>query len=189
MPRRARLAILTYGLMLLLVSGITPARADLVASVSVDIMPEGGGMSLYSYAITVDPTSTLAVSEFDLNLTSGTTSGINTPVGAPLSSIMMPTGFINLYTLGDPTISFFSTSEATDIAPGGFGIFSFISTSNPTTLQPYQLTSFDGSGGTVTGSILGPTSAPEPSSLVLFGLGAMGLMGWLARVRSRKHGA
>jgi hypothetical protein len=188
-PRRARLAIITFGLVFLFTSGITPARAGLVASVTVDITPEAGGMSLYSYAVTVDPTSTLAVSEFDLNLTSGSFSGINTPVGAPLSSIMMPTGFINLYTLGDPTISFFSTSEASDIAPGTFGVFSFISTSNPTMLQPFQLTSFDGSGGTVTGSILGPTSVPEPSGLVLLGLGALGLLGRLAHVRSRTHGA
>jgi hypothetical protein len=188
MPRRVRFAILTCGLTLLLASGITPARAGLIASVFVDITPEGGGMSLYSYAVTVDPTSTLGVSEFDLNLTSGTTSGINTPVGAPLSSITMPTGFINLYTLGDPTVSFFSTSEATDIAPGGFGVFSFISTSDPTMLQPYQLTSFDGSGGTVTGTVLGPPSVavPEPSSLVLSGLGVLGVMGWLAIIRSRK---
>jgi hypothetical protein len=186
-PRRARLATFTCGLVLLFVSGITPARADLVASVSVDVTPEAGAMSLYSYAVTVDPTSTLAVSEFDLNLTSGTFSGINTPVGAPLSSIMMPNGFINLYTFGDPTISFFSTSEATDIAPGTFGIFSFISTSNPTMLQPFQLTSFDGSGGTVTGSILGPTSVPEPSSLVLCGLGALALLVRLAHDRLRRN--
>ena len=187
MPRCARHAILMCGLTLLLMSGVTSARAGLVASVSEVTTPDAGGMSLYTYTVAVDPTSTLAVSEFDLNLTSGSTSGINTPVGAPLSSITMPNGFINLYTLGDPTISFFSTSASTDIAPATSEMFSFISTSNPTMLQPFQLTSFDGSGGTVMGSVLGPTSVPEPSSLVLSGLGVMGLMGWLANIRPRKH--
>ncbi len=114
MHRRARIAILIHGLVLLLMSGITPTRADLVATVSVVIAPEPDGMAMYTYTIAVtptavDPASTSSVSEFDLSLTSGTTSGINTPVGAILSSIMMQTGFINLYTPGDPTISFYST--------------------------------------------------------------------------------
>jgi hypothetical protein len=189
MPRSARRAILTCGLMLPLMSGVTSARAGLVASVSEVTTPEAGGMSLYTYTVAVGQTSTIAVSEFDLNLTSGSTSGVNTPVGAPLSSIMMPNGFINLYTLGDPTISFFSTSASTDIAPGTSEIFSFISTSNPTMSEPYQLTSFDGSGGTVMGFVLGPTSVPEPSSLVLCGIGALALLGRLAHGRFQKHGA
>jgi PEP-CTERM motif len=186
MTRHARLATLTFGLMILLSFGIVPARAGLIGSVSVNITPETGGLSLYTYTVSVDSASTSAVSEFDLNITAGKTSGIITPVGALLSSITMPTGFINLYTLGDPTISFLSTDASTDISPGSMGVFSFVSTSNPI-LQPFQLSTFDGTGSTVMGSVLAPTSVPEPSSLVLSGLGAMGVIGWLARARFRKH--
>jgi hypothetical protein len=174
--------------MILLVAGIVPARAGLVASVTVDVTPEAGGMSLYAYTLAVAAASTSAVSEFDLNLTSETASGIFTPPGAPLSSITMPTGFINLYTPGDPTISFFSTDPSTDIAPGTSALFSFLSISSPTTLQPYQLSTFDGSGSPpVLGSVLGPTVVPEPSGLVLSGLGVLGLIGGRARARSRRR--
>jgi hypothetical protein len=98
----------------------------------------------------------------------------------------MPSGFINLYTLGDPIISFFSTDPSTDIAPGSSEEFSFISTSNPI-MQPYQLSTFDGTGNTVGGSVLAPTFVPEPSSLVLWGLSAFGVIGRLAGVRYRKR--
>jgi hypothetical protein len=188
MPRHLRLVTLTFGLILLFVFGIVPARAGMIASVSVDITPEAGGMSLYAYTVSVSSQSTSAVSEFDLNITSGTASGINTPVGAPLSSITMANGFINLYTTGDPTISFLSTDPSTDIMPGTSGMFSFVSTSNPV-LQPFLLSTFDGSGNTVAGSVLAPTFVPEPSSLALSSLGAMGLIGWLAHRRVRKRAA
>jgi PEP-CTERM motif len=186
MPRRAKLATLACAFVILSAAGISPARAGLLASVSVVIAPEGDGMSLYTYTVSVDPASTSAVSEFDLNLTSGTTSGIDTPVGAPLSSITMANGFINLYTLGDPTISFYSTDPSTDIAAGTSGMFSFISLSDPVS-QPYQLSTFDGSGGVVVGSVLAPTSVPEPSTLVLSGLGALGVVGVIARTRRRSR--
>jgi hypothetical protein len=188
MSLRARLAIPTFGLIILLAAGLAPARGGLVASVSVVVTPEAGGISLYDYTVAVGAASTSAVSEFDLNLTSESFSGINTPLGAPLSSITMPTGFINLYTLGDPTISFYSTDPSTDIAPGTSALFSFLSTSSPVAMQPYRLSTLDGSGSPpVLGSVLGPTLVPEPSALLLLGLGALGGIGGLARARRRRR--
>jgi hypothetical protein len=185
MIRYLKFTTLIFGLMLLSLFGTSAARAGMIATVSVDIVSEGSGMALYTYTVAVDPASTSAVSEFDLNITSGTASGINTPIGAPLSSITMANGFINLYTLGDPTISFLSTDPSTDIAPGTFGMFSFISTANPV-LQPFQLSTFDGSGSTVANFVLGPTAVPEPSSVLLLGAGVIGVSGWFARGRFRK---
>jgi hypothetical protein len=188
MIRQLKVTTLIFELMFVTLFGTTAARAGMIATVSVDIVSEGSGMALYTYTVAVDPASTSAVSEFDLNITSGTTSGINTPVGAPLSSITMANGFINLYTLGDPTISFLSTDPSTDIAPGTSEMFSFISTANPV-LQPFLLSTFDGSGSTVAAFVLGPTTVPEPSSVFLLGVGAIGLSGCFARARFRKHTA
>ena len=53
MPRRARLSILTFILMLLVGFVNAPARAGLIATVSVDIVPETAGMSLYTYTVSV----------------------------------------------------------------------------------------------------------------------------------------
>ena len=186
MSRRPRPTACALGLALLLATAVAPARADMQATVTVSITPESGGMFLYDYTVADLATSTSAVSEFDLSLTLSPFSGINTPPGAPISSITMQPGFINLYSTGDPSISFFSTDPSTDIAPGTSGSFSFTSTYAPVYV-PYMLSTFDGTGSSVSGSIFAPATVPEPSTLALAAAAALGLAGWrlLGRRRAR----
>lgn len=161
------------------------ALADFTATVTPTITSQGGGVFLYSYLVTDTASSTSPIAEFDLSLTILPTSGVITPTGATIASITAPTGFLKLYTSGDPSISFVSSDPSTDIQPGSSVTFSFTSTF-AAVLVPYQLQTFDGSGKVITGSILAPATVPEPSSLLLIGLGTLGLMGRHALSKRRK---
>ena len=185
-----RPAVVALGLAMAL--GAAPARAALVTNILASVTPQSGGVSLYTYTVTDLPTSTSSISEFDLDVSGGQIPmGIITPTGALLSNITMPTGFINLYTTGDPSISFLSTDPSTDIAPGTSGIFSFTSPSRAV-LQAYQFSTFDGTGSTTGGRVLSPTplaapSVPEPNGLLLLALGVPALALLAVRRRGLPH--
>ncbi len=177
------------GLAAALALGAAPAQASFNAGILPTVTPQGGNF-LYSYLVTDLATSTSNISEFDLDVSGGQQAmGIITPTGAPLSNITMPTGFINLYTLGDPYISFQSTDPSTDIAPGASATFSFTSPDGPAT-QAYQFVDLN-TGNTMGGTTLSPTplgaaAVPEPGSLLLVALGIPGLIGLAARRRCRQ---
>ncbi|GAC1470834.1 MAG: hypothetical protein NVSMB9_16370 [Isosphaeraceae bacterium] len=185
MPRRFKTAIFAVGIIFVLAFGVAPVHASFDATVAGTATKQAGGEFLYSYKVSVLSSSTSSLTEFNLNLTSGVASGIFTPGGAPLSSITAPAGFLTLYTTGDPTITFSSSSPSTDIAPGSSGLFSFTSLFSPVS-QPFLLRSFDASGGVLqlSGSVVGPV--PEPTSLVLLGIGGLGFLGLSARGLRRK---
>ena len=184
MPRQLKLGALALVAGLAVAAGATPTRAAFDTSIAVNAVQQPGGF-LYTYTVSVLGTSTVPLSEFDLNVSSVVPNGgINTPTGAPLTGITAPAGFAVLYTTGDPTIVFESSSPATDIQPGRSGQFSFSSIFGPVS-QPYAFRGFDGGGNLqqVTGGVLGPV--PEPASVTLFGLGAVGALGLYARGRRK----
>ncbi len=159
------------------------AVADFDATIMPTITPQGDGTSLYTYTVTDAATSTSNISELALNITTLSPGGtIDTPPGATLTPadapvITMPTGFINDYTTGNPTITFTSTDPSTDIMPGMSAVFSFSSDAGPV-LQPYQFTDL-ATGLTSSGLVLAPV--PEPSSLALVGIGLLASLAARAR--------
>ncbi len=185
MKRLRSLATLALGLIIVLAADPTPARADFLATLTASVTQQTGGLYLYTYTVTDLANSTSAISEIDLSLTNNPSVGIITAAGAPITSITMPGGFTNTYTLGDPTISFYSTDPANDITASNSATFSFTSTFGPA-FEPYQLSSFGGTGSLLTGLVVTPAIVPEPSSLILSSLGALASLGWIARGRSRK---
>lgn len=169
--RRGALALFPVAITAL---GLAPARGGFDASVSATVTPEAGGLFLYSYTVTTSPSSTLATSEFIVDI----------GVTADLTAITAPSGFDAFYSAGDPIIDFQSFSSSTDIGIGQSGSFSFTSTVNPGLLGDV-LRNLDDTGGTFTdlaGTTLAP--APEPSSLALCGIGGTAL--WLAARRRRR---
>jgi hypothetical protein len=164
-------SILLASAVLLLLS-LTPisSRAGFVTTVTPSVT-FAGGLYTYSYNVMNSPTSTVGVSEFDVSV----------DPGANLGSLTNPSGFLALYTTGDPAVEFLSTDPTFDIAPGASGLFSFTSMFGPTT-QADLVRGFDTTMGTVVenaGSTLAPV--PEASSVVLFGLGLASMIGFRAR--------
>ena len=159
---------------LALACGPAAARAGFDISVTATESKLANGYYLYSYAVVDLPTSTVAVTEFNI--------AVYDPIG--LTSIKSPSDFFAFYNPGDLIVTFDTFDDG--ILPGSSGTFSFWSTSAPG-LVPYLVRGLDSSSFTapgVSGTIIGPV--PEPSSLLLCGLGAVGGLGMAARSRRRR---
>jgi len=157
------------------------AKGGFITTLTATTTPEPGGLTLYSYALTTDPASTLNAEGL----------GISVSADANLINITGPTGWEITYNTGDTLVTWESSDPSTDLLPGQSAIFSFESPLGPAQ-QSYLATGFDTTGtifGTYTGNVSGPgvTSVPEPSSLLLSGIGVLGVLITLAR-RSWRQG-
>ena len=159
---------------LALACGPDAARAGFNTSVAVNETALSGGLYLYSYTVTDLKSSTVAISEFDV--------AVNDPIG--LKSIISPNDFFTFYNPGDSLITFTAFDDG--IIPGSSGVFSFISTSAPGLVADIVFGNDSSTGNLASspGTILGPV--PEPSSLLMCGLGAVGVLGMVARSRRRQ---
>lgn len=158
---------------ILLLSSHRALHADFIATVTVNVKPLGSGLDEYDYTVSNSSQSTVDAYAF----------GLTIDQGADLQSITSPTGWQPDYTLGSTTISWSTGTDA--LTPGNSALFSFDSLESPTSM-PYQVTGFDPTMFQFypsTGSILAPgvASVPEPGSLVLSGIGALGVLAILAR--------
>ena len=162
---------------LALACGPAAARAGFDVSISATDTRQANGNYLYSYTVTDLPTSTIAITEFDI--------AVNDPIG--VTSIKSPSDFFTFYNPGDSSLTFTTFDDG--ILPGSAGVFSFISSSAPG-LVPELIRGLDPSTFTVVdvpGTVIGPSLAvPEPSSLLMCGLGAVGSLGLIARSRWRR---
>ena len=156
---------LSIGLAMLVVLalGQTPSRAAFMTTVTATVTAQGTGF-LYSYTLANSVNSTVGVTEFDIDMV---------PT-ADLTALTAPTGFLALYTPGDTFIQFLSTAAAFDIAPGASGVFSFTSLVTPG-LAVNVTRGFDPTGAPAENLSRTFAPVPEPSSLVLFGLGLAAL--------------
>jgi PEP-CTERM motif len=170
----ARFLVLTT---LLLLFYQEPARAGFIATVSANVKPLSNGLDEYDYAVSSSPQSTVDGYIFALTV----------DATANLQSISNPSGWSADYTGGSTTIIW--STGTTPLTPGDSTLFSFDSALTPS-LSPYQVTGFDPTGIQFypsNGTTLAPAiaSVPEPNSLVLSGIGALGALAMLAR-RSRR---
>lgn len=155
----------------------SPARAGLVADISSSVTPQPGGLNLYQYTITDEPSSSLPAVEFTLTV----------DASANLTSITGASGWLITYSTSDNIVDWSSPSSSTDLQPGNSAIFSFVSPLGAFQ-QNYQivgLTTNPFAIDTKQGQIASPgiASVPEPGSLVLFGIGTLGVLTMLARRR------
>ena len=167
-------------LALLALATLAPqARAGFNAMVVETNAQQPGGLYLYTYVVlNTGGTGATPISEFDL--------GVNDPIG--LTMISSPSDFINFYSPGDASISFIATDAG--IAAGSAGVFSFESASAPG-LVADQALGYDANfnQSSIQGFITGAAVVPEPSSLLMLGLGSAGVLGLLARSRGRRPAA
>ena len=166
-----------FGAFFALMLSLAPAQGAFIATETTTVTQLSNASFLYSYTVNVATSSTISASEFDLSLV-----GAINP-----NSIINPSNFFNFYNVGDPFIQFIATgddpTQFNGISPGSSGTFSFTSLFAPVT-GSYQIQGLDSNAGVVdiTGSTLVP-GVPEPSSLLMSGLGLCGALGWIARSR------
>ena len=176
--RRKSLCLLACAASLSMALGTSPARADLLTTVTPTVVEVNGPIYSYSYLVANSVNSTAGVAEFDIAVRSGVL----------INSIIAPTGFTTLYNAGDSEIDFLSNDPTTDIKAGSSAVFSFTANAGPA--SNFQITrGFDAGGNVVQnpGTTLTPTALPEPSIFILSALGGLAFLGRSAyrRIRSR----
>lgn len=175
MTLHLKLGLVVPAVALFLAIGQAPARAALVTTVTSTDLPQSGGGFLYTYTVMNSSSSTVGVSEFDVNVSTT----------ADLGGLTNPTGFLALYTTGDPFVQFLSTDPSADIAPGSSGVFTFTSLVGPASSADL-LRGIDSSGAPVEnpGVVnVAPTATPEPATVALLGMALAALPFFGARAR------
>ena len=169
----------------------SPALADLAATATISTSQSSGP---FNYTINLTNTGTVPISTFWFAWT---------PPGAPVEYSLLPsaptavTGPANWLdpVIGPPvnipgySIEYYDSAGGTNaIQPGNSALFGFTSNDSPAALQGNQfgfipiLTSTIYGGFPLAGAdklfTVTVTAAPEPSSFLLAGLGAVGLLVW-----------
>jgi hypothetical protein len=180
MSKLLNVAVIGTVATLFLWTGTTASQAGgLMMDLSVNITQEAGGLYEYDYALSVNQSRTLGGSQLFLAISTG----------ADLSSVSAPNGWDIFYNPGDPDVSFLSSAPSSDIAPGGFGLFSVTSPAGPAASE-FLVRGFDYNAGTSVdnvGTVLTPSAVPEPSGLVL-GLLGVACVAVLCRTRRLASG-
>ena len=120
--------------------GISNAHGGFLTTLTVITTPEAGGLTLYSYTLTDQPTSTINAEVFILQVSSQ----------ANLQTITGPDTWDLAYNPGDSQVIWSSPDPSTDLLPGSSASFT-LESSLPPILQDFQLFGAD-SSGTVFGS-------------------------------------
>ncbi len=158
-------------------------RAGLITNVSGGAVQDPSrGLYVYSYTVTNLPGST--------DTLGGLT--VNVDPSADISAIFGPPGWQSSFDMADALVLWVSADPSTDILPSSFGIFSFRSPLPPVP-QDYLAIGFSDFGIDFnTGTTVGPgaspsTVVPEPGSLLVFGVGLLGVLSY--RWKRRKPAA
>jgi hypothetical protein len=159
--------------------GWTSAQGDFLTTLTVDVSPEASNLFLYNYTLSNHNDSDLPAAAFSLDIAAQ----------ADLQSITGRAGWDIFYSARDTLISWESSAASFDLPPGFNDVFSFVSPLGPM-LTDYLVVGLDETTfeiQTNQGQIAGPmTSAvPEPSALLLCGIGFLGLLGYVAWSRHR----
>ena len=157
-------------------------RGDFITDLSVNTTSQPGGLFLYNYTLTNGPTSTLNAEGLSIGVSAA----------ANLQAISGPNGWDVSYDPGSLLVTWESSDLSTDLLPKSSAMFTFESVLAPAQFV-YITTGLDESqsiSGTNTGRIAsaGVASVPEPSSfsLVLSGIGTLGVLTTLARQRCKR---
>ncbi len=169
-----RLGILGHALVVAVVGllcAVAPARAGFSGDVQSSATRIDGGLYLYTYVVSDAASSTASITEFDVTVKDPNVTG----------SITAPGNFFTFYSPTDSLLSF--TAFDAGIAPGTSGTFSFVSSYEPGQVSE-SIQGFDSSASSpvsLAGMVTGAATVPEPSSLVMCALGAIGGFGLIAR--------